>query len=157
MIHWEAYDAPRHMDIIGEPELRLADQRELEASTGLPWLTALVQSLGLSKVHSEIIFGDGQPIAYCGLVEMAERIAAPWAVAAPEVFNHWKPVERRWHELVKRYLGQYDQLVNVIDCRNEKHILWCEKLGFKFGPIFSLKGFAFRTIYMGKDDLCVIP
>jgi hypothetical protein len=135
-------------------QLRKADQRELRASTGMPWFQALRQCVEDSKVWTKLAFSDaGRPMMLFGL-NKHQGMGIPWMVATDEIFDYKIKLLREGIRIVDGMLEEFPILCNSVDTRNKVHIEWLKWMGFQFpdGAIVWIRGVPFQHFFKKRKE-----
>jgi len=151
MINVELYNETKHLERITQMKLREADRKELLASTGLPTDLGLHSSVAASDIVCYTYLDQDKIIAVSGAAHTPlASFALVWAMGTDEVLKHWDEVEPLFTKHVNAVLDEpgVEVIGNVIDLRNEAHIRWITKLGFRLtGDTTKLGGYDFETFY----------
>lgn len=134
------------------PRLREGDAAELHASTGLPAVEALKQSLGFGGSLVAEVNGTVEFVFGCPRSDDATGI--PWLLGTDLLVDRQfvAPFLRVSRHYVAEWQREYPLLHNFTDARNTVHHRWLRWLGFtfiarhdRFGP-FGLPFFEFVRI-----------
>lgn len=115
------------------PKMRKQDVEEVQASSGLEPLEALLFSMQFSDEVYAIIAGDEEVIGLFGVTPTEDPIVGcPWLLASdrlPEVSKEFIPQSLEWVNQINK---KYPILRNYVDARNRIAIRWLGYLGFTF-------------------------
>jgi hypothetical protein len=75
---------------------------------------------------------DGRPVCMFGVApaSMLGSVGVPWMIGTVEIDQHAKAFLRRNKAYVDRMATLYNYLVNYVDSRNTRAIVWLKWLGF---------------------------
>lgn len=139
------------LSLIQRLPIRVADSMELTTATGgLAWQDAVRSSINLSdEVEMWLYKNTMEPVAILGLVAYS-YMGVPWMVGSEKIRKHPKLVTRGGLLKVKEWLSRYEILANYVDSRNDLHVNWLKRIGFKFDPINDreYRGVPFLAFYM---------
>ena len=123
-----------HLDAF-HGRLRIADELEVRAASGISGYEALCKSLNISTI-AWTFFLDGVPAGMGGVASasMLSRVGVPWMMGTDVI----RTARVEFVRTSKRYLcmiqSQYDVLHNWVDARNEESKRWLIRLGFNLSP-----------------------
>lgn len=132
---FEVYPATPELleEIAGQA--RPADIAELWASAHVTPLEAIKRAAALSQ-ETWVATCDGWPICAFGVVPVSAStgLGAPWMVGTKRIEWCARGFLRASRGVVEQMLWKWPRLVNYVDSRNRKAILWLQWLGFEIGP-----------------------
>jgi hypothetical protein len=113
-------------------DMRLADRREVQASSGLDPLSSLRWSLDNSAL-AWTGWVDGEPVAIWGVasVGLLSTQGAPWLLGTTALERHQIPFLRRNKAFIACMRAQFATLANHVDNRNTLSMRWLRWLGFE--------------------------
>lgn len=115
------------------PRLRMADLQEIQAASGLPPITALLEGAELSAPSCTVIGNSGFVAGMFGIVPEG-TFGRVWLLGSDELVT--PPLSRQFLRECRSYLAvmerPYLAIGNVIDERNRLHVRWLKWLGFTF-------------------------
>lgn len=111
--------------------LRPCDRDEIHAATGNDPEREIRKALARPGRHYCALAGD-VPIALFGVADMngLSRIGSPWLVGTAGIQDHSRGFLRESRRNIGLLCEGYDYLVNMVDTRNTRSILWLQWLGF---------------------------
>ena len=111
--------------------LRLADLREIEASTGLPPEVALMQSIDGSDT-SRAVYSvlDNAPLAIFGIGAADTGVGVPWMGGTDASASYGKSLVKEGRRWLDKQHEDYPILTNIVDARNTVHLRWVRHMGF---------------------------
>jgi hypothetical protein len=119
--------------------MRKEDIQEIEASSGLKPLEALINGWELS-IHQKTICGDNnEPIAMFGIV----LPNVVWMLATDKLSEIKIYFLKRCRDYIENLQLTYPLLTNYVDERNTVHIKWLKFCGFKFYETININGYNF--------------
>lgn len=145
----------RLCDVWAMERLRPEDAAEVMASGGYSPVEAIIDSWAHSRETYTIRF-NGQPAGMFGVaIHPAGTTLAPigvaWLLTTPVVDKYPVTFFRESKRVVKEFASRYGLLMNFVDARYTRALLWAERLGFHVhSPIpFGKGGEPFRMITYG--------
>ena len=138
------------------PFLKEADKQEIQAASGHPPLTALLESLVLSE-ESYAILKRGEVIGLFGLASK-EGIGIPWFLSSSAIKSDPKFITMLALKALSAFHKSYPLLMNFCDARNTKTLKWLAWCGFKFTALIPDYGVEKRPFYQfirKREDLGV--
>lgn len=132
--------------------MRPADVAEVDASTGVSPLEALLASLVVSRDPMTGL-ADGRVVCMFGVSTpvVLSTHGYIWLLSSVEVDAHSRAFLRMSHAYVQRARLYYDQLENWVDARHVVAIRWLRWLGFTLYPAepFGVRGLPFHRFDLG--------
>lgn len=115
--------------------LRLADQRELQALNGVDADFQLLLARSW-KASSQVwtIVRDNVPIGIFGVAPVHGTWGAPWMLATDELPRIAKSFLKHCPMYVEIMLDEYPNLINYAHKHNKVHLAWLKHLGFTLMP-----------------------
>lgn len=115
--------------------VRQADIDELDASHGTTPGEAMRMGIEISLV-AWTGFVDGEPICMFGVspISAISGVGCPWMIGTNLIDKHWLGFLRRCKPVVDAMFSLCPRLINYVDVRNKKAMLWLKWLGFTFDP-----------------------
>ena len=150
-----------HVDWIAT-HMRQADRDEVMAATG----HTPHQALRLSLEKSDLAwtgFADGVATVMfgAGTLNALNRIGAPWLLGTDGVKTHYRVFLRSSLLWKSHLLSNYDELMNMVDDRNDVSKRWLSWLGFTLEQpvIAGVEQIPFRrfTLKASDDSRISIP
>ena len=112
------------------PKLRPIDVQECLAVFSTP-LEALSSAIQNSKASWTIVEDDGTVIGSFGVSESSVKfVGYAWLLASEELHKHSKRFLKQSRAFVAEMKQHYPVLINYVDVRNTKSLLWLKWLGF---------------------------
>lgn len=146
---------PWHVDEL-IPRIRQQDKDELHAAA----YATPEQCMRLGMAHAAeawVGLADGVPFCMVGITDMGglAGMACPWMVATTDLPFHARPFLRESRKMVRRWVAEYEYLMNYVDCRNTDAIRWLKWLGFEFeeARAYGPEGLPFYRFEMGTSYL----
>lgn len=126
--------SPEMREEVVNLKLRPADVEELLASSGLSTKEALEQSLDLSLMTTWVIKQGSIIIGVFGISPhpLTKDIGIPWLLATEAINKTKKSFIQGCKTIIQDFHVRYETLVNFIDTRQRKSILWLSWLYFYF-------------------------
>lgn len=123
---------PSDIDVVA-PQLRTADQIEVEACTKLAIHEALATAVRCSTMVWTIEV-DGEAAGLFGVCpwSLLGGIGSPWMLGTPALERAPRSLTREGRRYIRRMLSPFPTLINYTDARNVKSIRWLRALGFVF-------------------------
>ena len=138
------------------PNLRLADQREAIAGTGLSPDDALYMAVRCSD-RGWVGWDNNEPIALFGYRDSSDpddKSANVWLLGTDKIKDVRWQFLRKSKEWMQNVTQNYDTLWAVSDARNKAHQRWYEWLGFRIMHIVLVGPYSlpFNYIMYKKED-----
>lgn len=147
---------PKDIDICKSFKLRKEDKAELLAATGLKNPKAAVKRCirqSTEWTEATIDLDTGELVMLHGLASYQD-VGIPWMIASPVMYRHRKVLLRYSHKAISEMFTKFSVLANYVDARNEAHIVWLKRMGFKFDDKQDtvMNGFKFLYFYKFKEE-----
>jgi hypothetical protein len=145
MSKFEIVSADRNMANQLAPHLKLADRREIMASSGMEPLEALLESIAVSDEDmcwaatlNEI------PVAMFGANKLTDDnlVGGIWLLTSDKIALYPLDFMRHCKEGLTFMHKRYEYLTNFIDARNMPSMRWLPRLGFRPCQKIEKYGFA---------------
>ena len=129
--------------------LRIADQNEIRAALGKDPLAVLARCPVISPVCYTVVNEHGRPVAMFGITpdRSDPEAGIPWALGTPELTRNRIAFLKESRSWLKHFQQGYRKLWNYIDARNEVHIRWVTRIGFRIVERIEEFGFEKRPFY----------
>lgn len=127
------------------PHLRVSDQIEIWASSGMQPLDALLDSIEVSD--DDMCWAamlNRLPVAMFGVNRLSEEIGGIWLLASPAIYTNKRDFMRKCYEYLAKMHERYEYLTNFVDARNLPTLAWLPRLGFK--PVQQVDEFGFGKL-----------
>lgn len=114
------------------PHLRLTDQREIMASSGMEPLEALISSVEVSD--EDMCWAatlNKLPVAMFGANRLTEDVGGIWLLASNAIGTNKLDFMRQCKDHLEIMHERYEYLTNFIDARNLPTMRWLPRLGFR--------------------------
>lgn len=113
------------------PNLREADRRELELSSGPDLTATLTRAISTpgENLAGEI---DGELVVLGGCYG-TDAVGIPWMVGTDRLTADLRTFSQLGAVMRDRYEKQYRLLTNYVHAGNHVHIRWLRHIGFSFG------------------------
>ena len=115
------------------PRLRLQDMAEIAARTGESPTDALGRGVADSRPCYTALY-KGRPMAMFGVVPVKTdafpRTGAIWLLGTDDIKFLSKSFMRHTQPWLAIVCQGYDQVYNIVDARNMRHIVWLRRCGF---------------------------
>jgi len=135
--------------------IRPVDLQEIAATSSLPPLAALVNSVRLSTYAWSARIND-QLLCVFGVapVSVIAGVGAPWLIGteAMDVRRHRLIFARRCAAQLRRMQATFPTLRNYADARNQVTLRWLSWLGFEIQPaiVFGAQGRLFHPFELRR-------
>lgn len=133
-------------------DLRPADLDECHALLGPGTEREAVEKSLKESALSWTFTVDGRVAAVFGVtpVSLLGGQGMPWLVGTPLIDRHPGAFIRLNRPYIRKMLGICPHLVNVVDARNVKSIVWLKKMGFTLLPAqpMGAAGLPFHPFFM---------
>lgn len=127
------------------PHLRISDQIEVWAASGMRPLDALLDSIEVSD--EDMCWTatlNRHPVAMFGANRLCEEIGGIWLLASPAIYTNKRDFMRHCKAYLAKMHERYEYLTNFVDARNLPTQAWLPRLGFK--PCQKVDDFGFEGV-----------
>ena len=124
------------------PHLRVQDQIEIWAASGMAPLEALLDSVEVSD--EDMCWAallNKLPVAMFGCNEIAENVGGIWMLCSPAIYTNKRNFMRHCRDYLAIMHERYEFLTNFVDARNIPSMAWLPRLGFI--PVQSVDEFGY--------------
>jgi hypothetical protein len=132
--------------------LRLADKDEIYAARGIGPNEAL-EICVVDSTKCFTVLNGNIPIAMFGYLHVNDETAQVWMLGSDELTQNKKWFVRESKGWLIDFAKQYRVIYNFIDARNELHIKWIGRMGFKIVesvPDYGFEKRLFLKFVMGE-------
>jgi hypothetical protein len=131
------------------PNVRESDRQEILASGGLSVEDALRKSIAMRGKHYAG-FVDDDLVCIFGVGDLGAGVGLPYMIGTHLLEQNKKNLLIYSRGFLDKIRREYDYLVNFVDARNTKAILWLSWLGFK---IHDPRPYGFLKLPFCKFDM----
>jgi hypothetical protein len=127
------------------PHLRVQDQIEIWAASGMAPLEALLDSVDVSD--EDMCWAallNKLPVAMFGCNEIAENVGGIWMLCSPAIYTNRNDFMRNCKKYLAVMHERYEFLTNFVDARNIPSMSWLPRLGFI--PVQSVDEFGYGKV-----------
>lgn len=130
------------------------DRREIKTITGKDAKDGLLWCHAVSDECWCGVTEEGDVLAMWGVVVNPGPATNVWLLCAPEVRRAPVAFSRIVQEQLRTFANRYGPLFARADARNEDHLRWIERIGFKVNqiiPEYGVEGLPFYEYVGGVD------
>jgi hypothetical protein len=137
-------------------QMRPADVDECFAASGHTPFEATLLSVEHSSECYAVYFGPDIACIW-GVVDMGNGIGCGWLLTSATVDEQPRLFWTTCLALLPVILGNWDVLVNAIDCRHTQALRWAKRLGFRLEApeAYGVGQVPFQTFTVTRGDLRV--
>lgn len=127
-------------------KLRVEDEKEIEALTGLDTLAALTLGYFHSDSCMAAVGRSGNVCGLFGVVPVAEAVGSVWLLTSHEIVPNIREVLETGNAWLDEQNAIYPVLTNIVTASNSLHLTLIEHLGFQLGSPYTLDDGETRVI-----------
>ncbi len=145
---------PEHGAYLAE-RIHPANAAEAMALSGLAPLEAIAASVERSNAAWTGFDREGNPLAVFGIRgDLLGGVGYPWLVCRKDIADHGLEFARWFRRVLGLFIEQYEELVSLVDDRNDPVKAMLEWAGFELEDArpFGKDGLPFRVVRLRRGD-----